>query len=87
MGGLRKKMWLNTLNPIRKKSTTKGETVPSSSSHFRAREEQRVPMTRLRAKIAERLLQAQHNAAMLTTFNEVNLKAVMELRTQYKDSI
>ncbi|MCP0913931.1 2-oxoglutarate dehydrogenase complex dihydrolipoyllysine-residue succinyltransferase [Legionella sp. 27cVA30] len=50
------------------------------------REERRVPMSRLRAKIAERLLQAQHNAAMLTTFNEVNLKAVMELRTQYKDN-
>lgn len=50
------------------------------------REERRVPMTRLRAKIAERLLEAQHNAAMLTTFNEVNLKAVMELRAQYKDS-
>jgi 2-oxoglutarate dehydrogenase E2 component (dihydrolipoamide succinyltransferase) len=50
------------------------------------REERRVPMTRLRAKIAERLVQAQHNAAMLTTFNEVNLKAVMALRAQYKDS-
>ena len=49
------------------------------------REERRVPMTRLRAKIAERLVQAQHNAAMLTTFNEVNLKAVMEMRAQYKD--
>ncbi|ARG96437.1 2-oxoglutarate dehydrogenase complex dihydrolipoyllysine-residue succinyltransferase [Legionella micdadei] len=51
-----------------------------------AREERRVPMSRLRAKIAERLVQAQHNAAMLTTFNEVNLKAVMDLRTQYKDT-
>ncbi|CAM2816988.1 dihydrolipoamide succinyltransferase subunit E2 [Legionella steigerwaltii] len=50
------------------------------------REERRVPMTRLRAKIAERLLEAQHNAAMLTTFNEVNLKAVMDMRAQYKDS-
>ncbi|MCC5016293.1 MULTISPECIES: 2-oxoglutarate dehydrogenase complex dihydrolipoyllysine-residue succinyltransferase [Legionella] len=50
-----------------------------------AREERRVPMSRLRAKIAERLVQAQHNAAMLTTFNEVNLKAVMDLRAQYKD--
>lgn len=49
------------------------------------REERRVPMTRLRAKIAERLLEAQHNAAMLTTFNEVNLKAVMDMRAQYKD--
>jgi 2-oxoglutarate dehydrogenase E2 component (dihydrolipoamide succinyltransferase) len=50
------------------------------------REERRVPMTRLRAKIAERLLQAQHQAAMLTTFNEINLKAVMDMRAQYKDS-
>jgi 2-oxoglutarate dehydrogenase E2 component (dihydrolipoamide succinyltransferase) len=51
-----------------------------------AREEKRVPMTRLRAKIAERLVQAQHNAAMLTTFNEVNLKAIMDIRAQYKDT-
>ena len=50
------------------------------------REERRVPMSRLRAKVAERLLQAQHNAAMLTTFNEVNLQAVMDMRAQYKDS-
>jgi 2-oxoglutarate dehydrogenase E2 component (dihydrolipoamide succinyltransferase) len=49
------------------------------------RPEQRVPMTRLRAKVAERLLQAQQNAAMLTTFNEVNLSAVIELRNQYKE--
>ncbi|KTD23029.1 2-oxoglutarate dehydrogenase complex dihydrolipoyllysine-residue succinyltransferase [Legionella londiniensis] len=49
------------------------------------REERRVPMSRLRAKIAERLVEAQHNAAMLTTFNEVNLKAVMDMRSQYKD--
>lgn len=47
--------------------------------------EKRVPMSRLRAKVAERLLQAQHQAAMLTTFNEVNLQAVMTLRTQYQD--
>ncbi|MCD6047472.1 MAG: sucB [Gammaproteobacteria bacterium] len=49
------------------------------------RVEQRVPMTRLRARIAERLLDAQHNAALLTTFNEVNLKAVMDLRAEFKD--
>ncbi|MCG6984211.1 MAG: 2-oxoglutarate dehydrogenase complex dihydrolipoyllysine-residue succinyltransferase [Thiocapsa sp.] len=48
------------------------------------RPEQRVPMTRLRARIAERLVQAQQNAAMLTTFNEVDLKAVIELRSRYK---
>ncbi len=50
-----------------------------------AREETRVPMSRLRVKIAERLLEAQHQAAMLTTFNEINLKAIMDLRVQYKD--
>lgn len=49
------------------------------------RPEQRVPMTRLRARVAERLLQAQQNAAMLTTFNEVNLKSVIDLRNQYKE--
>jgi len=50
-----------------------------------ARAEQRVPMTRLRARIAERLIQAQASAAMLTTFNEVDLTAVNELRSRYKD--
>jgi 2-oxoglutarate dehydrogenase E2 component (dihydrolipoamide succinyltransferase) len=49
------------------------------------RGERRVPMTRLRARIAERLIQAQSTAAMLTTFNEVDLKAVNELRARYKD--
>lgn len=47
--------------------------------------EKRVPMTRLRATIAKRLVEAQQNAAMLTTYNEVNMKPVMELRKQYKD--
>jgi 2-oxoglutarate dehydrogenase E2 component (dihydrolipoamide succinyltransferase) len=49
------------------------------------RGERRVPMTRLRSRIAERLVQAQSTAAMLTTFNEVDLKAVNELRARYKD--
>ena len=49
------------------------------------RVEKRVPMTRLRATIAKRLVEAQQNAAMLTTYNEVNMKPVMELRKQYKD--
>ncbi|MEI2780829.1 MAG: 2-oxoglutarate dehydrogenase complex dihydrolipoyllysine-residue succinyltransferase [Candidatus Competibacter sp.] len=47
--------------------------------------EQRVPMTRLRARIAERLLLAKNNTAMLTTFNEINMKPVMDLRNRYKD--
>jgi 2-oxoglutarate dehydrogenase E2 component (dihydrolipoamide succinyltransferase) len=48
--------------------------------------EERVPMTRLRRRIAERLKQAQNTAAMLTTFNEVDMGAVMALREQYKES-
>ena len=50
------------------------------------RGEQRVPMTRLRARIAERLVEAQQTAAMLTTFNEVDLTEVMDLRRRYKES-
>lgn len=49
------------------------------------RPEKRVPMSRLRARIAERLVVAQHNAALLTTFNEVNLQAVMDIRAAYKE--
>jgi 2-oxoglutarate dehydrogenase E2 component (dihydrolipoamide succinyltransferase) len=50
------------------------------------RVEQRVPMTRIRARIAERLVEAQHTAAILTTFNEVDLHAVSQIRKDYKDS-
>ena len=56
--------------------------VPISLSE---RAEKRVPMTRLRATIVKRLLDAQHNAAMLTTFNEVNMGPLMQLRKQYKE--
>ena len=56
---------------------------PATPSGPRA--EQRVPMTRLRQRIAERLVQAQRNAALLTTFNEVDLSAVGELRARHKD--
>ncbi len=49
------------------------------------RPEQRVPMSRLRARIAERLVQSQSTAAILTTFNEVNMAPMMELRNKYKD--
>jgi 2-oxoglutarate dehydrogenase E2 component (dihydrolipoamide succinyltransferase) len=50
------------------------------------RPEQRVAMTRIRQRIAERLLQSQQNAAILTTFNEVNMQPVMDLRARYKDA-
>ena len=50
------------------------------------RKEQRVPMTRLRSRIAERMVEAQHEAAMLTTFNEVDLTEVMAMRKRYRDT-
>jgi 2-oxoglutarate dehydrogenase E2 component (dihydrolipoamide succinyltransferase) len=59
-----------------------GTVTPSARG---ARAEQRVPMTRLRARIAERMVQAQATQALLTSFNEVDLKAVNELRARYKD--
>lgn len=54
-----------------------------SSVAYSARSEKRVPMTRLRKRIAERLLDAKNNTAMLTTFNEVNMQPIMDLRKQY----
>ncbi len=51
-----------------------------------ARSEKRVPMTRLRKTVANRLLEAKNSTAMLTTFNEVNMKPIMDLRAQYKDA-
>lgn len=58
------------------------ETPAATGDRF----ERRVPMTRLRARIAERLVQSQQQAAILTTFNEVNMKPVMDLRTRYKEA-
>jgi len=56
-------------------------TIPSMET----RPEERVPMTRIRKRIAERLLNAQHEHAILTTFNEINMKAVTELRNQHRE--
>jgi 2-oxoglutarate dehydrogenase E2 component (dihydrolipoamide succinyltransferase) len=69
--------------PAPASAVSKGEAESRGVSNLRP--EQRVPMTRLRAKVAERLLQAQQNAAMLTTFNEVNMQNVIDLRNQYKE--
>ena len=62
-------------------------TKPSAAvaSLPQVRVEERVPMTRLRARIAERLLQVTQQTALLTTFNEIDMKPVMDLRNQYKD--
>ncbi len=66
-------------------SAPKAAAAPAAVAPSGPRAEQRVPMTRLRARIAERLVQAQHTAALLTTFNEVDLTAVTELRARHKD--
>jgi len=79
-----------------KKSTAKPEQKAASPSRLiegavtgadlsSGRIEERVPMSRLRAKVAERLLQASQTTAMLTTFNEVDMSPIMELRNKYKD--
>ena len=60
--------------------------APAPAAARGAREERRVPMTRMRARIAERLVDAQATAAMLTSFNEVDLGAVMDIRKRYRDS-
>jgi 2-oxoglutarate dehydrogenase E2 component (dihydrolipoamide succinyltransferase) len=59
--------------------------TPAVELDLGERPEQRVPMSRLRARIAERLVQSQSTAAILTTFNEVNMQPVMDLRNKYKD--
>lgn len=70
-------------------NVTPGDPPPAtveSVSVGLERNEQRVPMTRLRARIAERLVEAQQTAAMLTTFNEVDLTEVMAMRSRYKET-
>jgi 2-oxoglutarate dehydrogenase E2 component (dihydrolipoamide succinyltransferase) len=69
--------------PVAKSSTNANSGAISFDSGDRI--EKRVPMTRLRATIARRLVSAQQNAAMLTTYNEVNMKPIMELRKKYQD--
>ncbi|MBM3349825.1 MAG: 2-oxoglutarate dehydrogenase complex dihydrolipoyllysine-residue succinyltransferase [Betaproteobacteria bacterium] len=59
--------------------------LPMSTMPLGDRTEERVPMTRLRARIAERLLESQSNNAILTTFNEVNMAPVIAMRSRYKD--
>jgi len=60
-------------------------TIPVTINGKETRPQESVPMTRLRKRAAERLLSAQHENALLTTFNEVNMKPVMDLRSRYKE--
>jgi 2-oxoglutarate dehydrogenase E2 component (dihydrolipoamide succinyltransferase) len=69
----------NSVSPV----STKELPVPSSERDQRG--ERRVPMSRMRLKIAERLVQAQHTAAMLTTFNEIDMQPIMNIRSRYKE--
>lgn len=66
--------------------TASVDIQPSPAAEQSARQEKRVPMTRLRMRIAERLVQSQSTAAILTTFNEVNMQAILDLRARYKNS-
>lgn len=71
--------------PAAKPAAPKAAAPSAAPAAEGDRVEKRVPMTRLRARIAERLLDASRNTAMLTTFNEVDMGPVMELRSRYKD--
>lgn len=73
----------SSLSPSMRRAV--GEGVAPHNVADTNRIERRVPMTRLRAKIAERLLAAQQNAAILTTFNEINMAPVIALRNNYKE--
>lgn len=73
-----------------KKVSAKADEASTTGLQFdevlaSSRSEKRVPMTRLRRRVAERLLEAKNTTAMLTTFNEVNMKPIMELRKKYRD--
>ena len=68
------------------KTVSLATPLPISNLSLGERTEERVPMTRLRARIAERLLESQANNAILTTFNEVNMAPVIAMRTRYKDT-
>jgi 2-oxoglutarate dehydrogenase E2 component (dihydrolipoamide succinyltransferase) len=71
--------------PAAPRAPTPAPAAKPASGGAAGRVDQRVPMTRLRQRIAQRLVEAQHTAALLSTFNEVDMTAVQELRARYKD--
>ena len=85
-GRITKEDVVNHLNPtVTVDSVDKQFVPPSVSRHTGNRVEERAPMSRLRATVAKRLLQATQTTAMLTTFNEVNMAPIIEIRNRYKD--
>lgn len=79
---------MNYMRSHADENVTPGDPAPpvAIGTIVSTRNEQRVPMTRLRSRIADRMVEAQHNAAMLTTFNEVDMTKVISLRKRYKES-
>jgi 2-oxoglutarate dehydrogenase E2 component (dihydrolipoamide succinyltransferase) len=73
---------------VRRRAAADGlelSAITSNATQTSGRTEKRVPMTRIRTRIAERLLEVTQNTAMLTTFNEINLQHVIDIRNRYKD--
>ncbi|MDP1575060.1 MAG: dihydrolipoyllysine-residue succinyltransferase [Coxiellaceae bacterium] len=74
------------LSPSERRAVRSGKPLPAELTMSTvSREEKRVPMSRLRQRVAERLKEVQNTAAILTTFNEINMKNVMDLRSHFKD--
>jgi 2-oxoglutarate dehydrogenase E2 component (dihydrolipoamide succinyltransferase) len=84
-GRVTKEDVLSAVAPAAPVAKSAAKAAPVAAAPQGNRPEQRVPMTRIRQRIAERLIQSQQNAAILTTFNEVNMQPVIDLRTKYKD--
>ncbi|MEX3018844.1 2-oxoglutarate dehydrogenase complex dihydrolipoyllysine-residue succinyltransferase [Kluyvera sp. STS39-E] len=72
--------------PAKAEAKAPAAATAAAPAPLAGRSEKRVPMTRLRKRVAERLLEAKNSTAMLTTFNEVNMKPIMDLRKQYGDA-
>ena len=87
-GRITKEDVVNYLKSLQKKTAAAAPAATMPSVNLSAvgdRPEKRVAMTRLRSTIAKRLVEAQQNAAMLTTYNEVNMQPIMEIRNRYKE--
>lgn len=84
-GNITKADALNAQAPAQASAPAAQAVTPAASIPSGPRTEQRVPMTRIRARIAERLKEVQNTAALLTTFNEVNMQPAMDLRKKYQD--
>ena len=75
-----------TKSDVQSATSVASVTTVAEPAVMGSRTEKRVPMSRLRARIAERLVEVQQTAALLTTFNEINMKPIMDLRSRYKDA-